>query len=361
MKLMTSGDYIELLKTLDLFESFSYEDLLGFAETISEISCVPGDILCREGEKAAHLFILLEGRLQVIKEKRKITQVVPVDYVGEMALIEEKPRSATVIAIEPSRLLKISADRFYDYFANQPKLLVSMLKTLSWRIRRDTEVMAAQFEKTNILIHDMKNCLSIFLFLDLLQFDSGSKEARYVEFMTDARQNLGTMMREALANVKRDSFHSVFKPNSLSRLIEEIIESTCRLHPDFKGVKVEFLVKNDISDFLFSKGEIQRVLVNLLLNAAQASGKNGLIEIVLCREGDQARVDVKDHGSGVPEEISNKIFLPHFTTKSGGNGLGLPSCKDIIENHHGGSLWLQANPVGGSIFSFTLPLLPAHS
>ena len=355
---MTSRDYIELLKTIDLFESFPEEDLHSFAKTISEMNCAPGDILCREGEKATHLFILLEGRLQVIKEKRKITQVEPVDYVGEMALIEEKPRSATVVALESCRLLKISADRFYDYFANQPKLLVSMLKSLSWRIRRDTRIMAAQFEKTNILIHDMKNCLSIFLFLDLLKVDSGSKKARYVRFMTEARQNLGTMMREALANAKRDSFHSVSKPYSLSRLIEEILESTCRLHPDFKGVKVEFLVKNDLPEFMFSKGEIQRVLVNLLLNAAQASGKGGLIEIVLRRKGDQARVDVKDHGPGVPEEILNKIFLPHFTTKSGGNGLGLPSCRHIIEDHHGGSLQLQANPAGGSIFSFTLPLLP---
>ena len=344
---------------MDLFESFADEDLHGFAETISEMSCVPGDILCREGEKATHLFILLEGRLQVVKEKRKITQVEPVDYVGEMALIEEKPRSATVIAIESCRLLKISADRFYDYFANQPKLLVSMLKTLSWRIRRDTELMAAQFEKTNILIHDMKNCLSIFLFLDLLKFDSGAKEARYVKFMTEARRNLGTMMREALANAKRDSFHSVFKPYSLSRLIEEILESTCQLHSDLKGVKVEFVVKNDLPDFLFSKGEIRRVLVNLLLNAAQVSGKGGLIEIVLRREADQARVDVKDNGPGVPEEMLNKIFLPHFTTKSGGNGLGLPSCRQIIEDHHGGSLQLQANPTGGAIFSFTLPLFPA--
>ena len=357
MKRMTSGEYIELLKTIDLFESFSDEDLRGFAETISEMTCVSGETLCREGGDADNLFILLEGRLQVFKEKRKITQVEPVNYVGEMALIEEKRRSATVVAIEPCRLLRISAERFYNYFSNQPKLLVSMLKTLSGRIRRDTELMAAEFEKTNILIHDMKNCLSIFLFLDLLKFDSGSREARYVKFMTEARRNLGTMMREALANAKRNSFQPVFRSHSLSRLIKEVIETTCRLHPDCKRMKVEF-VDDELPDFLFSKGEIRRVLVNLLLNAAQASGKKGHVEIVLRREGDRARVDVKDFGPGIPEDNFDKIFLPHFTTKSHGNGLGLPSCRQIIEDHHNGSLRLRDNPEGGAIFSFTLPLLP---
>jgi signal transduction histidine kinase len=348
---------INRLAEIDLFVSFSRNELAGFAETLDEIECKAGEIICREGELAEEMFILLTGELQIIKDKRKITTVKPVNYVGEMALIEEKPRSATVKAIEPCRLLKISADQFYNYFAQQPNLLISMMKILSQRIRRDTEMIAREFEKANILIHDMKNCLSIFLFLDLFKPDPESKEARYVKFMKDTAGNLNQMMTEALANAKRFSVQQNLRTNNLAALIHDVIESNCLIHPDLKDKKIKFTQPDQLPDFLFAKTEIKRVLTNLIFNAAQASDKGAVIEIILKREDNQAKVEVLDWGSGVPVGLGEKIFMSHFTTKINGNGLGLASCRQIIEERHCGTLEFRDNPEGGAIFSFTLPLV----
>lgn len=356
---MTTGaeDRIDRLVKIDLFSFFSRGEIADFAETLDEIKCDAGEILCREGEPAEEMFILLTGELQIIKDKRKITTVKPVNYVGEMALIEDKPRSATVKALEPCRLLKISAEQFYSYFAQQPDLLISMMKILSQRIRRDTEMIAQEFEKANILIHDMKNCLSIFLFLDLFSPEPGTREARYVKFMKEAAANLNQMMKEALANAKRLSFQQNLRTNSLAALIDEVIESNCLIHPDLKDKQIKFIQQDQVPDFLFAKIEIKRVLTNLVFNAAQASDPGGIIEIVLKCEDNQARVEVRDQGSGVPKELGEKIFLPQFTTKTNGNGLGLPSCRQIIEERHCGVLEYRDNPEGGAIFSFTLPLI----
>lgn len=351
-----SKERIKWLTKIDLFASFSSKELESFAETLEEIECKAGEILCREGEPADEMFILLTGELQIIKEKRKITTVKPINYVGEMALIEEKPRSATVKAIEPCSLLKISADHFYSHFARQPTLLISMMKILSQRIRQDTEIIAGEFEKTNILIHDMKNCLSTFLFLEMFAPAPGSKEERFIKFMKETAGNLNQMMTEALANAKSLSVQQNLQVNSLPALIKEILESSCLIHPDLQDKKIKFTQLDQLPDFLFAKTEIKRVLTNLIFNAAQASKKGGKIEIFLKHENNQAKVEIWDWGTGVPADLAEKIFLAQFTTKDEGNGLGLASCRQIIEERHCGTLKLMDNPQGGAVFSFTLPI-----
>ncbi len=352
-----SKERINRLAKIDLFSSFSHDQLADFLKTLDEIECNAGEVICREGEIAAEMFILLSGKLQIVKDKRQITTVKPINYVGEMALIEEKPRSATVTAIESCRLLKISAEQFYNYFAQQPNLLISMMKILSQRIRQDTEMIAREFEKTNILIHDMKNSLSIFLFLDLLHPAPESQNARYVNFMKETTDNLKQMMSEALANAKLFSVQQNLKTNSLPALIHEVIESNCLIHPDLKDKNIKFTQLDELPAFLFAKTEIKRVLTNLIFNAAQASDKGSDIEIILKSTNNQARVEIWDWGSGVEKKYHEKIFLSHFTTKTNGNGLGLASCRRIIEERHCGILELLDNPEGGAIFSFTLPLI----
>jgi len=164
---MNTDDRISSLRQTDLFNGFNNDELQQFAAKVTEITLEPGQILFQEGEAGNDIFVVVKGELRIFKDKRIITAVLPCDYVGEMAILEDKPRSASVEAVQPSHLLKITSTQFQEYLASQPRSLVSMMTTLSQRVRRDTEMIAADFEKANILIHDMKNALSTFLYLDL--------------------------------------------------------------------------------------------------------------------------------------------------------------------------------------------------
>ncbi len=108
--------------------------------------------------------------------------------------------------------------------------------------------------------------------------------------------------------------------------------------------------------------QIQQVLVNLMINAAQAMDHNHqadrslVIEIQAVNER-MARVSVIDNGPGMTAEQFSRLFEPFYTTKLQGLGLGLNISRSIVENH-GGRLTAEANPAGGMRFSFTLPLKP---
>ena len=354
---------IASLRQTDLFNAFSDEELQQFAAKVTEISLPPGQVLFQEGETGHEMFVLVKGTLRIFKEKRIITVVHPGDYVGEMAILEDKPRSASVESIGSSLLLKITSAQFHEYLAHQPRSLVSMMTTLSRRVRRDTEMIAADFEKANILIHDMKNSLSTFLYLDLLKRKFPNDEtAGFIGHMQEARSNLLAMMNEALAGAKH-LYHpdSAGQPNSLAELLNDIAVTEGSLHPDLKDKKITVAIKGESNEFVFNKLEIRRALFNLLINAGQASKAEDSIAIELSHDHKYAEVAIHDQGSGIPPELHQRIFSPRFTTKEHGNGLGLASCKQIIEAHHHGELLVEDNPQGGSTFRFRLPLTANRS
>jgi len=107
---------------------------------------------------------------------------------------------------------------------------------------------------------------------------------------------------------------------------------------------------------LADKRQIIRVLVNLITNALQAidGADGGKITIEVRAKDDNVTVSVADNGPGVPKEQKSKIFVPNFSTKSEGMGLGLAISKKIIESH-GGSIWFVSHEGEGAIFFFELP------
>jgi len=119
----------------------------------------------------------------------------------------------------------------------------------------------------------------------------------------------------------------------------------------------------DIPPIIANGGELNQVILNIVVNAAQAMGNppredKGLIEITTRLEGENVLLTIMDNGPGIPKEILNKVFDPFFTTKEPGKGtgLGLSISYDIIVNKHGGSLWVESEPGTGTIFYISLPV-----
>lgn len=107
------------------------------------------------------------------------------------------------------------------------------------------------------------------------------------------------------------------------------------------------------------KDLLLRVFNNLIKNATQAVkpqdefDRKGLIRVALEDTEDYYIVTVSDNGNGIPEDVKDKIFVPYFTTKSTGTGLGLAMSKQIVENH-GGRIWFDSQPGEGTVFHVSL-------
>jgi signal transduction histidine kinase len=101
--------------------------------------------------------------------------------------------------------------------------------------------------------------------------------------------------------------------------------------------------------------QMRTVFLNLLLNAAQASGASGRITVTIGTDDLAATVAVADDGPGIPAEVRPKVFEPFFTTKHRGTGLGLPTAKRVVERHRG-TIDVDCPPGGGTIVTVTLPM-----
>jgi len=119
-----------------------------------------------------------------------------------------------------------------------------------------------------------------------------------------------------------------------------------------KNIQVKKNAKGNLMCYV-DRDKIVTVLNNLFLNAMEAIGNDGCIEINIRRGKKNMIIEVKDDGGGIPEDIIPKIFIPFFTTKSKGTGLGLSIVHRIVQNHNG---TIRATNEGkGVCFTVTLP------
>ena len=89
------------------------------------------------------------------------------------------------------------------------------------------------------------------------------------------------------------------------------------------------------------------------VEAMQDSAKRELLLAAAPHDSDMVRITVADTGSGISPEVASQLFQPFITTKQQGMGVGLSICRTIVESH-GGQIWVEANPGGGTVFHFTL-------
>jgi signal transduction histidine kinase len=126
-----------------------------------------------------------------------------------------------------------------------------------------------------------------------------------------------------------------------------------------KGVALQTDLKEKLPAIAGNKVQLQQVVVNLVMNAAEAmhsvQGRVLTVRSELSKP-DMVHVSIKDTGTGVDPSNLDRIFKPLFTTKESGMGMGLSICHSIIESH-GGRIWASPDINGGSIFQFELPVI----
>ncbi len=153
-----------------------------------------------------------------------------------------------------------------------------------------------------------------------------------------------------------------FESTNLKKIVEETL---VLMERDLTKYRIALETQlPDVPDVLAMGNQIQQVLLNLLINARQAMPNGGRVIIRLEHDVASDMVDlvVRDTGSGIPADKLPRIFEPYFTTKSGpdesgmgGTGLGLSSCRQIIESHRG-RIRVESTPGKGTQFTIKLPV-----
>jgi two-component system sensor kinase FixL len=143
---------------------------------------------------------------------------------------------------------------------------------------------------------------------------------------------------------------------SIQKIIEES-SALALIGAKETGVRVKFRFSASSDLTLADKVQIQQVLVNLIRNAIEAMEevpRRELTVSTLGPDGGMVQISVADTGGGIPPDIAEQLFHPFFTTKPQGMGVGLSISRSIVEEH-GGKIWIEPNPEGGTIFRVVLP------
>lgn len=141
--------------------------------------------------------------------------------------------------------------------------------------------------------------------------------------------------------------------------IEDVIEDALallRCDLDHRGIALEVRFAGALPPVHGDKVQLQQVLLNLVLNAAEACTESGHILVRTQHSGEDVEIAVADNGRGLPMGDVARLFEPFVTAKSNGTGLGLAICRSIVAAH-GGTLTAQNNPEGGAIFRVRLPTM----
>ena len=183
------------------------------------------------------------------------------------------------------------------------------------------------------------------------------------------REGLGIIMEETQRCKKIIQglldFSREKKPQKIMANINQVIEKSLALMENELFIRRITVVKEfdtDIKSFLLDDNQMEQVLINLLLNAAQAIGEKGIITIRSRMQPAKNRVVVEfeDNGCGIPGDNLKKVFEPFYTTKSSGTGLGLAVSYGIIRNHQG-SVKIFSEPGVGTVITLALPIFEESS
>lgn len=212
------------------------------------------------------------------------------------------------------------------------------------------ERLSAIGEISARLAHDLRNPLTVIKgTVEIVKAKSKSAETGFsekqIEMMERAVSRMANQIDDVLDFVKIQTLHT-----TQNSILETIGLSVAKIK---KSPELSINIVGENMELVYDTDKLEVVLDNIIMNAVEAINEKGEVSIRTKDEKNEIIIEIEDSGSGVPQEIMTKIFEPLFTTKQRGTGLGLASCKRIIEQH-GGSISVKTKP---SIFALKLPKL----
>ncbi|HEX2110821.1 MAG TPA: cyclic nucleotide-binding domain-containing protein [Gaiellaceae bacterium] len=125
---------VDSLRRAPLFADLSKDELQQLARVTEDLEVGEGKVLCREGEPAQEFFVIIEGDVEVTRQGRRLSTLSDGDFFGEIALLEDIPRTATVTATKPLRFFVLTRQAFWGMVDRNPEVERKVLRALAKRV-----------------------------------------------------------------------------------------------------------------------------------------------------------------------------------------------------------------------------------
>jgi len=348
----------------------------------------PETVVCKEDTVEYTFYMILEGDFEVTKvinnrERRLLKTLTAGDFFGEMALIHNAPRSATVTSKSNVVLLELDKDGFNRVLKHSPSVAMAMVSEISNRLRQNDQMAIEDLRVRASELADAYHKLA-------------EQELARREFLTSVAHELRTPLMIAGGYLQALQ-KGMVKPEQMDATVNTIVRNVDQITaltndilflqeldlvlPDFqqvdiveisqnvlkkyepkaqtRNVKIKLNRDDHVAKVSGDPKSLERAVIALVDNAIKFSASGGEVEMQIVERGDRVLLSVEDHGIGIEPEIRPRIFDRFFHLEKqgdelyGGLGIGLSITRQVIQQHKG-SLDVESEPGKGSKFTLTL-------
>lgn len=395
-------DKISLLRLA--FQGLEDNELQEMADLTEFRTYPPDHVLCLEGAHEEVFYIVADGNVIISKKmgEEENERVLRIggrgDMIGEMAMIQNVPRAATVKTSTECTVLEMEKQDFEVILSRSPRMAMDIIRITLDRMRANDKTMIEDLQKSNkvlrqldrnklefiqVAAHELRTPLTVLKgYVNVLKSVSGS----------NANASLGDVIQGILKGTERihevvnlmldvtridsENLKAASVPISLRHVIEDLVK---RLKTAATERQIEFVLEHpqDASDFKGDPGLIQKMLYQLIVNAIKYTPDGGTVTIstqtaTMDEDIPCVEITVKDTGIGLDTEHHELIFEKFYQVggvelhssgktnfKGGGPGLGLAIVRGVVRAH-GGKVWVESAghdevDFPGSVFYIQLP------
>lgn len=348
----------------------------------------PNTVICKENEIEYIFYMVLEGDFEVSKtinnsEVRLLKSLTAGDFFGEMALIHNAPRAATVKSKTDVVVLELDKDGFDRVLKHSPSVATAMVEEISNRLRQNDQMaiddlrmraseLADAYQKLaeqdvkrreflSNIAHELRTPLMVASgYLQAIKKGMLSGKQLDTTINTIARNvdQIITLANDLLFLQEMELVLPEFQSVNLVEVVDDVIkklEEKARV----RSVTINVRDTKGISNIQGDSHSIGRAITALIDNAIKFSAQKGEVEIRFKEQKERVQISVEDHGIGIAPGIRPRIFDRFFHLENSGDelysglGIGLSITRQVIMQHNG-MIDLESRPGRGTKFTISL-------
>jgi len=348
----------------------------------------PNVILCKEAALESIFYVLLEGEVRVTKvinqtEVRVLKILGPGDFFGEMALIHNAPRAASVTTLLPTTVLEINKQIFDQMLHRNASVSLAMVREVSRRLRENDEMAIedlrvksqelalayqqlaeqeyAQHEFLSSIAHGLRTPLtSSYGYLQAIRLGMihGDDFTSALDTVEKDLQKIISLVNDILFLQEMDLILMEFQPVDIGKIARSVVERM-RDRATQNGVQLRLSIAPELPEVNVDARSMERVVNILIDNAIKFSPNGGDIRVEVGFDDSTVWLNVIDSGVGIPPDAMPRLFRRFFRLDEveghlfTGTGMGLSIARQVVEQHHGNIL-VESEVGKGSTFTLQL-------